>query len=177
VALAAVCVWETEGRSSLLYTSRIPKRQTRLAKNEIVSTPSEAEQTAPDRPARVLSAFFGKEMSCAADRSPMPKVLNRRNAPRSKGPAVQGLELTVAAPEGVRRIAARLVDFSEHGVGLEMAVPLKVGSEVEVHGNLTSSDLDLRIDGNAQVAHTQRLRGGNYRIGLSLDQLAYRKSA
>jgi hypothetical protein len=107
----------------------------------------------------------------------MPKALNRRNAARSKGPSVQGVELTVAAPEGLRRIAARLVDFSEHGVGLEMAVALKVGSEVEVHGNLASSDLDLRIDGNAQVAHSRRLSGGNYRIGLSLNQLAYRKSA
>lgn len=107
----------------------------------------------------------------------MPKVLNRRNAARSKGPSVQGVELTVAAPEGVRRIAARLVDFSEHGVGLEMAVPLKVGSEVEVHGNLTSSDLGLRVDGTAQVAHSRRMRGGNYRIGLSLHQLAYRKTA
>jgi len=90
---------------------------------------------------------------------------------------MQGLELTVAAPGGARRIAARLVDFSEHGVGLEMAVPLQVGSEVEVHGNLTSNDLDLRVDGMAQVAHSRRLRGGNYRIGLSLNQLAYRKSA
>ena len=107
----------------------------------------------------------------------MPKMLNRRNAARTKGPSVQGLELRVAAPGGVRRIAARLVDFSEHGVGVEMAVPLKVGSEVEVRGNLTSDDLGLRVNGTAQVAHSRRMRGGNYRIGLSLNQFAYRKSA
>jgi len=107
----------------------------------------------------------------------MPKVLNRRNTTRSQGPSVQGLELKVSAPDGERRLAARLVDFSEKGIGLEMFVPLRVGAQVEVHGNLYSDDLDLRVDGCAQVIHSQRLPGGNYRVGLSLSEMAYRKSA
>lgn len=86
--------------------------------------------------------------------------------------------MKVAAAEGgFRKLAALLVDFSDGGLGLEMFVPLKIGSRVAVHGNLRSDDMELRVDGNARVAHSRRLPGGNYKIGLALHEVAYSKSA
>ena len=86
--------------------------------------------------------------------------------------------MKVAAAEGgFRKLAALLVDFSDGGLGLEMFVPLKVGSRVDVHGDLRSADMELRGDGNARVAHSRRLAGGNYKIGLALQEVAYSKSA
>ena len=88
------------------------------------------------------------------------------------------MQVTVASPGfGHRTLAAVLVDFSEIGLGLEMFVPLRVGSLVDLHGNLRSDTFALRVDGTGRVVHSSRLPGGNYQIGLALQDMAYRKSA
>jgi c-di-GMP-binding flagellar brake protein YcgR len=107
-----------------------------------------------------------------------PNQLNRRAQSRTSAPPLQRIEVTVAeADGGPRKLAAVLVDFSATGLGLDMFVPLKIGSQVDVHGDLQSDELTLCVDGNARVAHSRRLPGGNYRIGLALHQIAYRKTA
>ncbi|MDA1313093.1 MAG: PilZ domain-containing protein [Acidobacteria bacterium] len=108
----------------------------------------------------------------------MAELLNRRARSRASTPPLQRIEVKVAeAAGGYRRLAAVLVDFSNTGLGLDMFVPLKIGSPVDVHGDLRSPGLALRVEGNARVAHSRRLPGGNYRIGLALNQIAYSKSA
>ena len=90
----------------------------------------------------------------------------------------QGLQVTVQERHGKpRTLAAKLLDFNKEGVGVEMFVPLRVGSPVTVEGRLKSTDLELLVNGSARVIHSRRLRDGNYRVGLSLDDVAYRKSA
>jgi hypothetical protein len=60
---------------------------------------------------------------------------------------------------------------------VEMFVPLPVGSLVDVEGDLHSTDLSLSVQGRARVAHARRVSHGNYRIGLTLQEIALRKSA
>ena len=57
-----------------------------------------------------------------------------------------------------------------------MFVPIKAGSTVAVEGRLQAAGLELLVSGSAQVVYCRRLPAGNYRVGLSLDEVAYRKS-
>lgn len=108
----------------------------------------------------------------------MAESLNRRTQSRASAPPLQRIEVKVAeARGGYRKLAAVLVDFSDAGLGLDMFVPLRIGSQVDIHGDLRSPELTLYVIGHARVAHSRRLRCGNYRIGLALDQVAYSKSA
>ena len=108
----------------------------------------------------------------------MAQSLERRKRPRSGVPLPQGFHITVHERDGKpRTFAAKLLDFNDEGVGVEMFVPVRAGSAVSVAGRLKSSDLELLISGSARVIHSRRLRDGNYRVGLSLDDVAYRKSA
>ncbi len=108
----------------------------------------------------------------------MAQPLERRRRPRSGAPLPQGFQITVDERGGQpRTLAAKLLDFNEAGVGVEMFVPVRAGSPVSVEGRLKSSELELLVSGSARVIHSRRLRDGNYRVGLSLDDVAYRKSA
>jgi hypothetical protein len=108
----------------------------------------------------------------------MTVSLDRRSKPRSESSIPQGFRIKVQQKGGeVRTLAAKLVDFSEQGVGVEMFVPLKVGRLVAVAGDLRSEDIQLLVDGQARVVYSRRVRRGNYRIGLALEEVAYYKTA
>ncbi len=104
--------------------------------------------------------------------------MERRREKRSRPQLPQALRVTfkdkAAAP---RSLPAKVVDFNPGGIGVEMFVPLPVGSLVEVQGDLRSEDLSVSVHGRARVAHSRRDSDGNYRIGLALQEMALRKSA
>jgi hypothetical protein len=81
--------------------------------------------------------------------------------------------LTVEAASEGRRFAARLVDASQQGLGVEVLAPFSVGSVVEVAGELHGPEFCLGLEGSARVAHC-RHRAGLFRMGLSLQQITYR---
>ena len=60
---------------------------------------------------------------------------------------------------------------------METFARLSVGSLVRVEGDLHSPQLDLKIDGNARVAHARLLADGRYRAGLQLLDVAYERGA
>lgn len=69
-----------------------------------------------------------------------------------------------------RLLGARLVDFSENGLGVETLSPLPVGSTVGISGELHSQDQVLAISGSARVSHCQPRKDGVCRVGLILDR-------
>ena len=77
--------------------------------------------------------------------------------------------------ESPRKFAAKLVDVNETGIGVEMFVPLVVGSAVTVAGDLYSSDYCLNVQGKARVIYCHCEKEGAFRIGLAYQQVAYRK--
>ncbi len=69
-----------------------------------------------------------------------------------------------------RLLGARLVDFSESGLGVETLSPLPVGSTVGISGELHSHDQVLAISGSARVSHCQPRKDGVCRVGLILNR-------
>ena len=69
-----------------------------------------------------------------------------------------------------RLLGARLVDFSESGLGVETLSPLPVGSSVGISGELHSQDQVLAISGSARVSHCQPRKDGVCRVGLTLNR-------
>ena len=67
--------------------------------------------------------------------------------------------------------------MNETGIGVEMFVPLVVGSAVSLAGDLYNSDYSLHIQGKARVIYCHCGKEGVFRIGLTYEQVAYRKIA
>jgi hypothetical protein len=108
----------------------------------------------------------------------MTHEIDRRREKRSRSRLPQALKITFKDKSTEpRSLPAKVVDFNSGGIGVEMFVPLPIGSLVEVEGNLHSDDLSLSVLGRARVAHSRRDSDGNYRIGLALQEMALRKSA
>ncbi len=92
-----------------------------------------------------------------------PERVERRKFTRSKKYRADHLRLDYAG----RALGAKLVDFSEGGVGLEMLGPLPLGSTVNLSGELRSGDDCMELQGSARVAHCQYPEDSVFRIGLS----------
>jgi len=109
----------------------------------------------------------------------MTDLAERRRERRSRPRLPQSLQITFReAKSGAERsLVAKVEDFSRGGIGLEMFVPLQAGTLVTLAGDLRSDDLALAIEGRARVVHSRRLPDGNYRVGLSLEEMALRKTA
>ena len=105
-------------------------------------------------------------------------IRDRRVSPRRRVDLPAGLKISsYGESESPRKFAAKLVDVSETGVGVEMFVPLVVGSVVRVAGDLYSSDYSLNLQGKARVIYCRCEKEGSFRIGLAYEQVAYRKIA
>lgn len=89
----------------------------------------------------------------------------RRSAPRSRD--FQALRLRIDYCG--RLLAARLVDFSKTGIGIEALSPLPVGAEVTIDGELVGGESAFGLDGRVRVAHCRPRRDGICRIGLRLE--------
>lgn len=98
------------------------------------------------------------------DKAPAaPERTERRAHGRTKKYRAEHLRLDYAG----RALGAKLVDFSEGGVGLEMLGPLPLGSTVNLAGELRSADDCMELSGSARVAHCQYPEDSVFRIGLS----------
>ncbi len=105
-------------------------------------------------------------------------IRDRRVSPRRRVDLPAGLKISsYGESESPRKFAAKLVDVSETGIGVEMFVPLVVGSTVAVAGDLHSPDYSLNLKGKARVIYCHCEKEGAFRIGLAYEQVAYRKIA
>ena len=105
-------------------------------------------------------------------------IRDRRVSPRRRVDLPPGLKISsYGESESPRKFAAKLVDVNETGLGVEMFVPLVVGSAVTVAGDLYSSDYCLNVQGKARVIYCHCEKEGTFRIGLAYEQVAYHKIA
>ena len=104
--------------------------------------------------------------------------VERRKSSRSAVALPPGLRLTAPESEGrTRSFAAKLVDVSATGVGIESFVRVRSGAILEIEGDLRNTDLSLHISGRARVAHVSEIEAGRYRIGLQFVDVALARSA
>jgi hypothetical protein len=105
-------------------------------------------------------------------------VVDQRKSARERPEIPQGIRIcTDNEPGGARILAAKLVDASETGVGVDTYVPLRVGSTVVVEAKLLHTSYSLALKGQARVMHARALGDGVYRIGLAFENVAYRRPA
>ncbi len=64
-------------------------------------------------------------------------------------------------------LAAKVVDSSDHGLGVEMSAPLEVDAFISFAG--------IGLRGRAQVKHCRRRDDGVFQVGLSLEAVSWRK--
>jgi hypothetical protein len=102
---------------------------------------------------------------------PAPGRTERRKSSRTKKYRAEHLRLDYAG----RALGAKLVDFSDGGVGLEMLGPLPLGSTVNLTGELRSGDDCMELRGSARVAHCQYPEDSVFRIGLSFADMQRRQ--
>ena len=102
----------------------------------------------------------------------------RRRSQRIRVSVPPGLRLTFPEAAGrTRSVAAKLVDVSGGGVGIESFVRVPSGAVVEIEGDLRNPDLALHISGRARVAHVSEIERGRYRIGLQFVDVALARTA
>jgi hypothetical protein len=103
-------------------------------------------------------------------------VDEHRKSRRRRPQIPQGIRICTDAEAGeARTVAAKLVDANETGVGVDICVPLRVGSTVAVEGKLRHTGYSLALKGQARVMHARALGDGVYRIGLAFEDVAYRR--
>ncbi len=95
----------------------------------------------------------------------------RRENPRSPEFHARRLRLDYQG----RLLGARLVDFSDQGLGVEVLSQLPVGSEVAVSGEISGEDGVFSITGKVIVEHCRSRQDGVYRIGFSLEKAVIEK--
>ena len=106
------------------------------------------------------------------------KMFDRRRTSRKAVDLPAGLKISTYGEQGSpRTFAAKLIDATDSGVGVEMYVPLVEGSTVALDGELTSPDLSLNLHGRARVVYCRCENGGTFRVGLVYEEVAYRKTA
>ncbi|MBI3664836.1 MAG: hypothetical protein HY236_01190 [Acidobacteria bacterium] len=90
-------------------------------------------------------------------------VTERRSQPRMRNDFLQNLRIGCYG----REVAARLVDVTEGAIGVELFVPLIVGSEVKIDGEFQNADFGLKIRGHGLVRHCGSRADGLFRAGIS----------
>ena len=106
------------------------------------------------------------------------KMFDRRRTSRKTADLPSRLKVSTYGEKGApRTFAAKLIDTTDTGIGVEMYVPLVEGSIVALDGELTSSDLSLNLRGRARVVYCRCDDGGTFRVGLAYEEIAYRKTA
>lgn len=74
-----------------------------------------------------------------------------------------------------RPMGARLIDFSEGGLGAETLAPLPVGAVVQISGRLSTEAGLISLECGAHVKHCRPRSNGVCRIGLSFPHSAVRE--
>ena len=105
-------------------------------------------------------------------------MFDRRRTSRKAVDLPAGLKISTCDEQGSpRTFAAKLVDVTVSGVGVEMYVPLVEGSTVALEGELANADLLLNLQGRARVVYRRCENGETFRVGLAYEEVAYRKTA
>ncbi|MDA1236467.1 MAG: PilZ domain-containing protein, partial [Acidobacteria bacterium] len=138
-----------------------------LATFPSVDVPLPAEEPSAD----ALETLFDDEPE-SADEVPYDEADGeRRGNPRSPEFHARRLRLDYQG----RLLGARLVDFSDQGLGVEVLSQLPVGSEVAVSGEISGEDGVFSITGKVIVEHCRSRQDGVYRIGFSLEKAVIEK--
>ena len=105
-------------------------------------------------------------------------TLKRRRTARRSVDLPAGLKISTYGQDGSpRTFAAKLIDANEEGVGVEMFVPLVEGSIVSLAGELSIPELSMNVQGQARVAYCRCENGGTFRVGLTYEEVSFRKTA
>jgi len=112
-----------------------------------------------------------REQAEAAAAEPHEPGAERREAERSESYQARRLRLNYFG----RLLGARLVDFSDKGIGVEALSPLPVGAEIGVSGELVSDEKVVALEGRARVRHSKPNEDGVCRIGFSIDPNAIKE--
>lgn len=125
---------------------------------------------AEDSAADSLATLFDEPQS--VDDAPYdPAGGERRINPRSPEFHARRLRLDYQG----RLLGARLVDYSDKGLGVEVLSQLPVGSEVAVSGEIAGEEGLVSISGKVVVEHCRPRQDGVYRIGFSLEKAVIEK--
>ena len=76
---------------------------------------------------------------------------------------------------GDQFVEGKLLDMSDGGLGVETTVALDLNSDVTVSGELFGEGSNLQIQGCARVAHCVSVDGNVFKIGLSFQEVKYRR--
>ncbi len=95
----------------------------------------------------------------------------RRIHPRSGTYQAEHLKIGT----GDQFVEGKLLDMSNGGLGVETAVGLDLNSDVTVSGELYGEGSNLQIQGRARVAHCVSVNGNVFKIGLSFQEVKYRR--
>ena len=99
---------------------------------------------------------------------------NKREHTRTRKYGAQEVSVCrVIAPE--KTIEASLWDFSYGGLGMEMAVSLTIGEEIELSASLLNPDYSVRIEAKGRVVHCRSVGRERYRIGVAFLDVAYHR--
>ena len=112
-----------------------------------------------------------REQAEAAAAEPHQPGSERREAERSDAYQARRLRLNYFG----RLLGARLVDFSDKGIGVEALSPLPVGAEIGVSGELVSDERVIALEGRARVRHSKPNADGVCRIGFSIDPNVFKE--
>lgn len=105
-------------------------------------------------------------------------IVDRRRRTRRRTDLPQPVKISHAGPSGsARTFVAKLVDAGEDGLGVESMAPLSQGTTVHLSADLSNDDFALALTGPARVVHARETEPGHYRMGLSLEEVTYRRLA
>ncbi|HYM08290.1 MAG TPA: PilZ domain-containing protein [Terriglobales bacterium] len=96
-------------------------------------------------------------------------IEDRRRQPRFHLNHVQNIRPSIQVEQATPTLAAKLVDISDGGVGVETAAPLEAGSFVSIRGELHSTRFCVGLQGRVRVAHCKHVKGGLFRVGLAFE--------
>ena len=101
----------------------------------------------------------------------------QRKRPRAHLTDPQTLNVSFDPGSGTAiEVPVTLVDSNDDGIGVELAVPLVLGSPVTLMGPLVIAGTRTEITGRARVKWCTMVREGVYRAGLHFDDVASRSS-
>jgi hypothetical protein len=101
----------------------------------------------------------------------------QRKHPRAKSEKPQNLKVSFDPGSGTAvEVPVGLVDSNDEGIGVELAVPLVLGSFVTIMGPLAIGGCRTDFTGRARVRWCKMTREGAYRAGLYLEDAASHSS-
>ena len=81
----------------------------------------------------------------------------------------------LGAASGVSVLAAKLWDFAEGGVGLDVSHQLDVGQRVKLAADLVSPHYSLGFKAQGQVVHCRPIGKDRYRVGVAFLDVSYHR--